>query len=472
MINKKLLTCGLAAVSAAVTAQGQDPRPNILLILSDDHSAPYLGCYGDPDLKTPNLDRMAGDGILFSRAYVSCPQSVPSRATILTGRNVLDIDMLNFASALDRDVVTGPEILREQGYFTGLCGRIYHLDGMGPMMGPERREVVEEYGLITFPDRVDYCKVAVETPDKILEQFEEFLDLAPKDKPFFLQTNFSDPHRDFTAPDFEPDPASLHIPPTMPDTRLLREDLAGHHGEIQRLDHSMGEIFRSLEKRGLDNNTIVIFMGDNGSALLRGKGTLYELGIRVPLIIKWPGVINPGSVSNILVSGEDIVPTILDVAGIKPPEEVTGFSLVPACKGEEKPVREYIFAVRGPHGSNLPNKTMNPFDMGRVVLDKKYKLIYNPLYYLYYSPIDCFREPFWLELVELDKQGKLDARFSQTILFAPERPMFELFDTESDPGEFSNLIGKPDYADVEYRLKKALNEWMIVYRDVVPSPFR
>ncbi len=467
-----LLTCGLAAATAAVSAQQQNSRPNILLVLSDDHSAPYLGCYGHPDLKTPYLDGMAADGIMFSRAYVSCPQSVPSRATILTGRNVLDVDMLNFASALDRNVITGPEILREAGYFTGLCGRIYHLDGMGPMMSPERREVYEEYGLVTFPDRVDYCKVAVETPDKILEQFEEFLDLAPKDRPFFLQTCFSDPHRAFTAPDFAPDPSTLHVPPTMPDTKLLREDLAQHYGEIQRLDWSMGEIFKSLKKRGLDKNTIVIFIGDNGAALLRGKGTLYDLGIHVPLIIKWPGVIKPGSTTDMLVSAEDIVPTMLDAAGLSKPVEMTGKSLLPACKGDLSPLHEYIFAVRGPHGSNLPNKSMNPFDMGRVVLDKKYKLIYNPLYYLYYSPIDCYNDPFWLELVQLNREGKIDPKFAKTILFTPERPMFELFDTEADPGEFNNLVGNPAYAQVEYRLKKKLNEWMIVYRDIVPTPFK
>jgi hypothetical protein len=115
---------------------------------------------------------------------------------------------------------------------------------------------------------------------------------------------------------------------------------------------------------------------------------------------------------------------------------------------------------------------MNPFDLGRVVLDKKYKLIYNPLYYLYYSPIDCFKDPFWLELVQLNKEGKIDPVFKKTILFSQERPMFELFDTEADPGEFNNLIGNPAYEQVEYRLKKELNEWMIVYRDVIPTPFR
>ena len=472
MFNRKFLTLGLVAVSATLSAQERNKQPNILLILSDDHSAPFLGCYGNPDLKTPNLDRMAEEGLLFSRAYVSCPQSVPSRATILTGRNVLDIKMLRFSSPLGKDITTGPEILREKGYFTGLCGRIFHLDGLGAGISPETRKVYEEYGLITFPERVDYLKVTEVTPDAIIQQFNEFLDLVPKGKPFFLQTSFSDPHRPFTAKEFEPDPLKLQVPSTLPDTKLLREDLSAHYGEIQRLDASMGKILESLKKRGLDKNTIVIFMGDNGASLLRGKGTLYDCGIHVPLIVRWPGVIKPGSVCDILVSGEDIVPTFLEAAGIKPQKEITGFSLLPVLMGDTKPVREYLFSVRGPHGSNLPNKSMNPFDMGRVVLDKKYKLIYNPLYYLYYSPIDCSNEPYWLELVQLNKEGKLDPRFSGTILFTPERPMFELFDSENDPGEFINLIGKPEYKEVEHRLKAKLNEWMILYHDVIPTPFK
>jgi arylsulfatase A-like enzyme len=139
MFNRKFLTLGLVAVSATLSAQERNKQPNILLILSDDHSAPFLGCYGSPDLKTPNLDRMASEGLLFSRAYVSCPQSVPSRATILTGRNVLDIKMLRFSSPLGKDITTGPEILREKGYFTGLCGRIFHLDGMTYYLSGEGR---------------------------------------------------------------------------------------------------------------------------------------------------------------------------------------------------------------------------------------------------------------------------------------------------------------------------------------------
>lgn len=456
------------ACSSVQHKAAANQQPNILLILSDDHSSPYLSCYGNPDLKTPNIDRIAAEGIRFGRAYTTAPQCVPSRASIMTGRNVLDLQMLRFTAPLDKNIVTGPEILKKNGYYTGLCGRNYHLDGSGN--GPkESDEAFEKYGMITFPQRLDYVKIE-EDDEKTINQFKAFLDQVPKGKPFFVQTCYSDPHRPFTAKEYEPDPMKIKVPEGMPDTKLLREDLAAHYGEIQRLDHHVGLVLEELEKRGLSGNTLVVFMGDNGASLLRGKGTLYECGLHVPLVARWPGVIKPGSVSDILVSGEDLVPTFLEAAGIRPTKEIAGQSFVPALKGEKTAGRDYVFAVRGAHGSGLPDTSSGNFDLSRTVISKQFKLIYNPMYYLRYQPLDCGKDPFWKELIELSKQGKLEPRFAGTTLFTAQRPMFELFDLENDPDEFNNLAGKAEYKEIEYQLKKALHQWMIRYRDVVPLP--
>ena len=468
-MKHSIISIGLVALSATLMAK-ESPKPNILLIISDDHSAPYLSCYGNSNIKTPNIDRIANEGIRFDRAYVTAPQCVPSRASIMTGRNVPDIQMLRFSAPLDRSVITGPERLRTKDYFTGVCGRTYHLDGMGNL-NPSAKATFDKYKLVSFPDRVDYCKVNG-NQDSTLAQFNEFLNRVPKGKPFFLQTCFSDPHRPFTAKEFEPDPSTLDVPNTLPDTKLLRKDLAAHIGEIQRLDTYIGKILNELDKRGLSNNTLLVFIGDNGASLLRGKGTLYDLGIHIPMVARWPGIIKPGSISSNLVSCEDLVPTFLTAAGITPTPEITGHSLMPLLKGDTAAIREYVFAVRGPHGNMLPTNTNNPFDHARVVFDKKFKLIYNPMFALPYSPIDCNNDDFWLELVDLNKKGQVETRFAGTIMFSPERPLFELFDTENDLGEFINLAGKAEYKDIEYRLKAALNEWMIVYRDVVPLPIK
>ncbi|MBM4086968.1 MAG: twin-arginine translocation signal domain-containing protein, partial [Planctomycetes bacterium] len=215
--------------AVAQTNDGTAARPNILLVLSDDHSAPHVGCYGNPDIKTPNLDRLAAQGIRFDRAYVTCPQCVPSRASIMTGRSPVAIAMTRFSAPLPADVATYPELLRKQGYFTGVAGRSYHLDGSGRQPA-ETEKVFQDHGLRTFPQRLDYVKQTGKRTE-MLDQFAEFLDLTPKGKPFFLQLCFSDPHRplDKDAIPEPHDPKKLKLPAHYPDTQLVREDLARYY---------------------------------------------------------------------------------------------------------------------------------------------------------------------------------------------------------------------------------------------------
>lgn len=444
----------------------QEARPNILLILSDDHSALFLGCYGFAGLRTPNIDRIASEGILFKRAYTTAPQSVPSRSSILTGRNVLDIQMLRFSAPLDKNIPVFTEFLRKAGYFTGICGRTYHLDGPGNKP-PETIEAFKEFGMETFSRRVDYLKSG--SDDQVKIQASEFLSLVPREKPFCLWANFSDPHRTFTAKNYQPDPSQITLPRIFPDTRLLREDLAGYLGEVQRLDDRVGELVKLLAEKGVLDNTLIVFMGDNGAALLRGKGTLYDLGIHVPLLVKWPGKVSPGRESDILVSGEDIAPTLLEAAGIIPPVEMTGKSFLKTLKGSDTEIREYVYAVRGAHGSGLPGNSSS-FDLSRVVFNKQYKLIYNPLFNLPYHPVDFAGNEFWIDIQNRNQNKELEARFSGTYIFTTQRPIFELYDLQNDPDEFVNLSGNSDYAETERKLKAALHRWMILYRDVVPLP--
>ncbi len=460
---------GLISVSPAIAqkvATATTVRPNVLLILSDDHSVPYLGCYGNPDLKTPNIDRLAKEGIRFDNCFTTAPQCVPSRASIMTGRSVVDVGMLRFSAPLDRSIITYPELLKKEGYYIGVCGRPYHLDGAGKSPA-ESIEAFQENNMITFPDRFDFVKVG--SDEQTITQFEEFLNQPHGDKPFFMQAGFHDPHRIFDAFDFEPDPEKITVPAGMPDTKLLRKDLAGHYGEIQRLDYHVGKLLDVLEKHGLLENTLILFMGDNGAALLRGKGTLYDCGLHVPLLARYPGLIKAGSVSEILISGEDIGPTVLDFAQVKPDEKMTGQSFLSAFSGSDREIREYAFAVRGTHGSGLPGNSA-VFDLSRTVFNKKFRLIYNPMFNLPYYPVDFAGQKFWKELIGLNEKGELPKIFSQTYIFTSERPMFELYDLKNDPNEFFNLSGKSEYEKIEHDLKTALQKWMIINRDVVPLP--
>jgi len=455
-----------ALLALAGPAAAQPAKPNILLVLSDDHSAAHVGCYGNKEIRTPNLDALAKTGTRFDRYYVGTPQCVPSRATLMTGRSAIAVQNTRFSAPLAAEYATFPELLRRAGYFAGVAGRSFHLDGSATP--PESEDVFRRFDLRTFPRRLDFVKTNG-TRDGILAQFREFLDAVPKDKPFVLQLCFSDPHRPYT-PGGVPqphDPARLTLPPFYPDTQLVRQDYAAYYDEISRFDADLGTVLEELRRRGLDANTLVAVSGDNGAAQFRGKGTLYEFGIRCPLVVRGPGV-RAGAVVSELVSGEDVAPTFLSAAGVEVPREMTGKSFLPLLRGEKHDPRRFVFAQRGAHGSGLPTNTAL-FDLGRCAVGPRHKLIYNALWQLPYWPVDFAGDAMWKELEQRNRDGQLP-ELVRRLYFSPTRPMFEVYDLQTDPHELTNLAGRPEAAAVERELKAALQEWMILQRDFVPLP--
>ena len=457
---------GIAVTLVLANLARAAESPNILLILSDDQSWAHLGCYGNADIKTPNIDAFAKESMRFERYYVGTPQCVPSRATIMTGRSAIAVQNTRFSAPLAREYQIFPEILKQKaGYFAGVAGRSYHLDGAA--LPPESQTVFDKNELRTFAKRLDYVKTAGQR-DQIHTQFREFLDAVPKGKPFVLQLCFSDPHRplDRNAIPQPHDPARIKLPAFYPDTKLVREDFARYYDEISRFDGDVGTVLAELKKRGLDGNTLVVVSADNGAAQFRGKGTLYEFGIHCPLIARWPGVIKSGTTSSELISGEDLAPTFLAAGGVETPKEMSGRSFLPLLKGDAHKPRDHVFAQRGAHGSGLPTNSA-AFDLGRCVVTKKHKLIYNALWQIPYHPVDFAGDEMWRELVQMNKDGKLSPELSK-MYFSEQRPMFELYDLEADPNELKNLAGKNE--TIEKELKAALQEWMILQRDFVPLP--
>jgi arylsulfatase A-like enzyme len=231
----------LTPLATLYAADKPHAKPNILFLLSDDHSYPYLGCYGNPDVRTPNLDRLAGEGLRFDRMFVSCPQCVPSRAALMTGRSPVAVRMVRFTSPLPPDVVALPDLLRDKGgYFTGVAGRSYHLDGpatQGRLAAPELGRVMDEHGLRTFTKRVDYVEKGGGMKD-FGGKLAQFLDQAPAGKPWFFWLGFSDPHHvwDTQGPRGTIDPATLTLPPHLPDLPGVRGDLARYLAEVEHLD--------------------------------------------------------------------------------------------------------------------------------------------------------------------------------------------------------------------------------------------
>jgi len=459
-----------ATGAGAVAAAQQRSKLNILFMLSDDHSTPYLGIYGS-GTKSPNLDRFGREGIVFDKMFTVAPQCVTSRAGLMTGRSAVAARMTRFSSALPPDEITLPEVLRESGYYTGICGRTFHLDGSG-RLGPITEGLMQKLNFRTFQKRVDYLDRGSDQ-NGVGKHLETFLDKAPKGKPFFMWMNFSDPHHvwDTKHPTLRHNPSEIKLPPQLPDLPGVREDLSRYLDEISHLDGLCEGIFEILKKRGLDQNTLVMFCGDNGMAFPHGKGSLFDPGLNVPLMVRWPGVVKPDRKSSALISGEDIAPTLIEAAGGKVPARMQGKSIVPLLKGESFAEREYIFAERGPHGGStytLETKASS-FDQSRCVRSKKWKLIYNCSPYQEYWPVDSANDPGWKQILAAHQAGTLKPEHEQAYFTRP-RPVYQLFDLEKDPGEMNNLAGKPGYAEIEKQLKIALTEKMMVDFDYLPLP--
>ncbi|MBI5388426.1 MAG: sulfatase-like hydrolase/transferase [Verrucomicrobia bacterium] len=454
----------------AVTSPAAE-RPNLLFLLSDDHSYPFLSCYGDPNVKTPTLDRFAAEGMKFHRFFTAAPQCVPSRAALLTGRSPVAARITRFSSPLPREEVTFPEVLREKaGYFVGVCGRSYHLDGSGPRGGAGIGELLEKHGLRTFEQRFDYVKQGSDAV--AVEQMKEFLDRKPADKLFCLWLNFSDPHHPWTAPESDrPDPVSLKLPAHWPDLPGLRQQLADYCGEVNRLDRNVAVVLDVLTGRGFATNTLVVFCGDNGAALPHGKGSLYDPGCNVPCLVRWPGVVKPGSESRALLSGEDLAPTLLAAAGLSAPAKMTGVNFLPLLKGEPFTPRQHLFTERGPHGSAPVTVTMknSGYDLSRAVRSDRYKFIYNCTPWIPYGPVDSAGGAGWQEMTAASTNGSLAPELVATYFTTP-RPVYELYDLEPDPSELRNLSGQPAVAEVEHELRVALAEKMITDFDYLPLP--
>jgi arylsulfatase A-like enzyme len=388
----------------------------------------------------------------------------------MTGRSAVAARMTRFSSALPPDEITLPEVLREHGYYTGICGRTFHLDGSA-RQGPITASLFEKLNMRTFDRRVDYLDRG-SAQEGVGRHLEMFLDKKPANKPFFLWMNFSDPHHVWTTriAGMQHDPASLRLPPHLPDLPGVRADLARYMDEITHCDSLVAGVLEILKRRGLDD-TLVVFCGDNGMAFPHGKGSLYDPGLNVPLIVRWEGVVKPGQRTSALISGEDIAPTLIEAAGGKVPSRMSGKSFLPLLRGESFTPRQYIFAERGPHGGatyRLETKA-STHDQSRCARSDRWKLIYNCTPHQEYQPVDSARDPGWLEILAAHQAGTLKPEFERAYFTRP-RPVIELFDLETDPGELTNLAGRAEHREIEQQLMVALTEKMMLDYDYLPLP--
>ncbi len=444
MNRRSFLAANALASTASLPLRSQTtstlatPRPpNIVFLLSDDHSVPDLGCYGNPHVRTPHLDRLAAEGMRFNHCYVASPQCSPNRSALFSGCTPHTIGTSRLHAPMPPWETTVIDLLKRQGYYTAAFRK--HHQGAH------------------FQNRLDFYGDAA-TP------FQAFTDSLPAGAPFFLQFGSTDPHRPYRPGAVNPPhhPDNVLVPPYLPDTPQVRADLALYYDFISRFDQECGELLDLLRSQGLLDNTLVLMTGDNGLPFPRAKGTLYDPGIRVPTIAWWPGKIAPGVVTDELIAHVDFAPTWLDCAGIPTPPKMQGRSCLGLLTGGAYTPREAIFSERNWHDT---------FDPQRCVRTRRFKLIFNADANTGYRPAwDIEDSPSWTSIQRMGRQGGLTVVQSQ--LLEPSRPALEFYDLETDPNEFENVINRPDLRQEALRHRQLLSNWMHETFDYLPPLYR
>ena len=433
----RLLICVAAVLQAGCILAAESTKPNIVWIIADDLS-PELGCYGYPHVSTPNIDRLAKGGARFTRAFSSAPVCSSSRSAFITGMYQTSIACQHHrtedSKPLPKSVRTLPELLRGMGYFVTNC------------QDPEAKKWGKTDYNFVFKAREMY-----DGPDWRKRK---------PGQPFFAQVQIKEPHRPFVnQPVTELRHLNAPLPPVYADHPLAHRDWAAYLQSVETLDRKVGEVLDALDKEGVADNTVVIFFGDHGRPHVWDKQWLYDGGLLVPLLVRWPGHIKAGSTRDEMVSLIDLAPTCLTIAGGKVPENMQGMTFHP----QQSTRREYVFAARDRCG--------DADDQIRSVRTAQFHYLKNFRPELPYTQHSSYKEvqyPMLPLMRMLNAQHKLTP--AQASFFAPTKPPEELYDVIKDPWETNNLASNPAHAATLKSLRSRLTAWMKETGDMGGTP--
>ena len=471
-LNALLIPALLLAATPCRTAGGatvptQSPRAadvpplNFLWLVAEDFS-PQLGCYGEPLVHTPNLDRLAAEGMRFTRAFTTAPVCSPSRSAFMTGMYQTTLGAHHHRSHLD-DGYLLPEParlithrLRDAGYFTA------NLVELPESLGFKGTGKTDFNFYLPGPPRT----AGEKDPRNHGRAFDSsrWSDLKTH-QPFLAQLNFKETHRPFHSP-ARINPATVTIPPIYPDHPVTRTDWARYLDDACELDRKVGTVLDALQTAGLAEHTVVLFMSDHGMAHVRGKQFCYDDGLRIPLLIRWPNAhplpagFQPGSISDRLLEAIDIPATLLSLAGCPRPAGMQGRAFLGPFT---EPPRELAFAARDRCGEAL-------FRL-RTVRDKRFRYIRNYMPEVPFFATSKYKEtsyPVWNLIQELGRTGGLTPW--QRDFYLTPLPAEELYDMASDPWSQHNLARDPAHSDTLARLRNALERWVEESQDQGRTP--
>ncbi|HXI01507.1 MAG TPA: sulfatase [Sphingobacteriaceae bacterium] len=459
-----LIICFLSAFTVFKNPKAKE-TPNIILIVADDHGTDAIGCYGNPVIKTPNLDRLAAEGTRFTNAFCTTASCSPSRSVILSGMQSHTNGMYGLEHSIHHfksfdNLRSLPVVLAENGYRTGRVGKFH--------IAPEdvyKFQTALSAG--TANDPASLGRNALE----MAEISKGFIS-EKNTKPFFLYFATDDPHRSNTIlpngkPDFNANPGAnpfgnrkegykgiteneytpkqVIVPSFLPDNRQCREELAQYYQSVSRLDQGIGRLIQILKETGKYENTVIMYISDNGVAFPGAKTTLYDPGIRLPCIVRDPAQTTKSVVNQAMVSWVDITPTILDFAGITTSKEkYHGRSFKNILPQKNPQGWDDIYASHSLHEITM-------YYPMRVVRTRNHKLIYNIAHELQFPMALDLQESYTWKSIVQNKNPFFGKRKIADFLHRPE---FELYDLKKDPNEIINVAKNPDY-------KKVYNELLV-----------
>lgn len=453
---KQLQLClllGLMPIASCIPAKSPG-KLNFLVIVADDLNWNSVGAFGNTMQNvTPNIDRLAAEGMRFDHAHVTVAVCQPSRGALATGRYPHKSGIEGF-SHTEKKIPNIVPVLKQNNYFCGILSKVKH---SSPRADTPWDFVADMEDLGMGRDKERYRANMKE----IINQSRA------SGQPFYLMLNSDDPHRPFSGsaqekkawPDIQLSPPSksyrpeeILVPDFLPDLPEIRLELAEYYSSVRRLDDLIGEVLRVLSEEGLDNNTLVMFLSDNGMAFPFAKTNCYLNSTKTPWIVRWPGHVSPGSVDDEhFISGIDFFPTILEASGISIPEGLDGTSFLPVLKGNKQPYRAKVFT------QFYETSARNKYPM-RCVQNKQYGYIYN----FWANGENEFRNESqsgrtWKAMKQA---GEKRPDIKQRVQFFSHRTREELYDLEKDPDALNNLIDDPEYKDVIAEMRADLFQWM------------
>ncbi|MCZ6793830.1 MAG: sulfatase [Planctomycetota bacterium] len=460
ILHLALYAALLAGVADCPVFADEAPgRLNVLLFTADDLHAESVGTFaGKPEGLTPNLDRFTAEGMLFNRAHVNAAICAPSRAVIATGLYSHRSGAMGFMKARE-DVPDLVTTLQSAGYLAGILGKVGH--------STPKQSIQWDYQF----DRKDLGNGR--NPAIYYQRSEKFFEMTKqKGKPFYFMVNSHDPHRpycdpakltrDAAMPSKVYQPSDVVVPGFLPDLPGVRKELSHYLNSTRRLDDTFGRVLEALDDSGFAERTLVVFLSDNGIAVPFAKCNAWFHSTRTPLLVRWPGVVRPGSANRKdFVSGVDLFPTFLEATGVRGPADLDGRSIVPLLRGETQEGRDLVF-------TQIDKKAGGDAVPMRCVQDGEYGYLYNPFsdgkhWYRNNNEGLCMKA--------MQQAAKSDPAIAARIDLFRYRVPEELYDLRKDPDCLVNLIARPEHKQTIDAMRARLRAWMERTRDPMLEAF-